>query len=311
MQAQQTLHMMGTTIDIMVEASNAQELVELVCRLLKTYEHRFSANSNDSELMTVNHSAGLNAVSVHPDLFELIQIGKKHSLDQPSNLNIAIGPLVQTWHIGFDDAKLPSQTQINEQLALINPQNIILDEEKQTVFLSQKGMKIDLGALAKGYIADKIIAYLKSQGATSAMINLGGNLLVFGPNPKRPGGFWNIGIQDPKRPRNQNVGIVKIYNQSVVTSGIYERHLQVNGKDYHHIFDKNTGYPIETQMASLSIISKLSLDGEIWTTRLFGLPIPLAMRTINQTEHIEGIIITRDNRIAVSNGLKDTFIPLY
>lgn len=311
MQAQQTLHLMGTTIDIVAEAGNAKELVESACQLLKMYEHRFSANSDDSELMAVNHQAGLNAVAVHPDLFELIQIGKEHSLEKPGNLNIAIGPLVQTWRIGFDDAHLPNQDQIDEQLKLIDPHNIILDAQKKTVFLAQKGMKIDLGALAKGYIADKIIAYLKDQGAASAMINLGGNLLVYGPNSKRPGGFWHIGIQDPRKPRNQNVGIVKIYNQSVVTSGIYERHLQVGGKDYHHIFDKNTGYPIETQMASLSIISDLSLDGEIWTTRLFGLPIPLAMETINQTKHIEGIIITRDNRLAISNGLKNTFIPLY
>lgn len=192
-------------------------------------------------------------------------------------------------------------------MKLIDPQNIRLDEKKQTVFLSQKGMKIDLGSLAKGYIADRVISYLKQQGASSAMINLGGNLLVYGPNKKRSNGLWYIGIQDPKKPRNQNIGIVKIHGQSVVTSGIYERHLQINGKDYHHIFDKNTGYPIETQMASLSIISDLSLDGEIWTTRLFGLPIPFVMETINQISHIEGIIITRDNRLAVSDGLKNTF----
>ncbi|BAQ24210.1 FAD:protein FMN transferase [Streptococcus troglodytae] len=307
MQAQQTLYLMGTTINLMVEADNAKELVETACQLLKTYEHRFSANSDDSELMAVNHLAGVSPLQVQEDLFQLIKIGKKHSIEQPSNLNIAIGPLVQSWRIGFDDARLPDQAEIDKQLKLIDPHKIILDAQEQTVFLSQKGMKIDLGALAKGYIADKIITYLKIQGAASAMINLGGNLLVYGPNKKRPNGLWYIGIQDPKKPRNQNIGIVKIHDQSVVTSGIYERHLQVDGGDYHHIFDKNTGYPIETQMASLSIISDLSLDGEIWTTRLFGLPIPFVMETINQISHIEGIIITRDNRLAVSDGLKNTF----
>ena len=307
MQAQQTLHLMGTTIDLMVEADNAKELVETACQLLKTYEHRFRANSDDSELMAVNHLAGIKPVQVQEDLFQLIKIGKKHSLEQPSNLNIAIGSLVQAWRIGFDDANIPSKSLIEKKLKLIDPQNIRLDEKKQTVFLSQKGMKIDLGSLAKGYIADRVISYLKQQGASSAMINLGGNLLVYGPNKKRSNGLWYIGIQDPKKPRNQNIGIVKIHGQSVVTSGIYERHLQINGKDYHHIFDKNTGYPIETQMASLSIISDLSLDGEIWTTRLFGLPIPFVMETINQISHIEGIIITRDNRLAVSDGLKNTF----
>lgn len=172
-------------------------------------------------------------------------------------------------------------------------------------------MQIDLGALAKGYIADKLMMYLKEQEVTSAMINLGGNLLVYGSNPNRSQGFWHIGIQNPKLPRNQHIGLLKVYNQSVVTSGIYERHFQTKGEDYHHIFDKKTGYPIKTDMASLTIVSASSLDGEIWTSRLFGLPIPLAFKTINQTDFIEGIIITRENQLLISDGLKHIFTSYY
>lgn len=312
MQAEKRVHLMGTVIDIHVQAErNAAELVERVCQLLAIYNHRFSANDASSELMQVNHQAGQDAVKVHPDLLDLITIGKKHSLATNSQLNIAIGPLVQTWRIGFDDANLPSQAKIDQALNFIDPQKIQIDQKAGTVFLEKKGMKIDLGALAKGYIADKIMTYLTSQNVTSAMINLGGNLCVFGPNLKRQDNLWHIGIQHPDKPRNQNIGTIKISNQSVVTSGIYERHLQVGDKDYHHIFDPETGYPMDSDMVSLSVVSDLSLDGEIWTTRLFGLPIPTAMMMIESTEHIEGIIITKDNRLLLSSGLKQNFTPLF
>lgn len=149
------VHMMGTVIDIQIESQKAVEQIKTVCELLDIYKNRFSANDSDSELMTINDSSGQHAVKVHPELLELISIGKAQSLADPSNLNIAIGPLVQSWRIGFSDAKIPSENDIKEKLALTNPGNIYIDSDKETVYLAEEGMKIDLGALAKGYIADK------------------------------------------------------------------------------------------------------------------------------------------------------------
>lgn len=103
-------------------------------------------------------------VQVDKDLFELIKLGKMHSLPDDSSLNITIGPLVQLWRIGFEDAQRHSEREIQEKLQLIQPQQIVLDEENNTVFLQQPGMAIDLGALAKGYFADKILAYFISEG---------------------------------------------------------------------------------------------------------------------------------------------------
>lgn len=307
MQLSHSIQMMGTTIDILIDSDTPKEHIAEVCRLLTLYKNRFSANDADSELMVINDNSSIAPVTVHPDLFDLIAIGKKHSLATPSNLNIAIGPLVQSWRIGFDDARVPSPQKIQKALALSKPENIILDATKQSVFLSQKGMKIDLGALAKGYIADKIMDYLKSEKVTSAMINLGGNVLVYGDNPRNDKGIWRIGIQNPQLPRGNNIGVLAVKNQSVVTSGIYERRLKVGNKEYHHIFDQKTGYPINTEMASLTIVSDLSVDCEIWTTRLFGLPIMQALATIQAQPHIEGIVITKDNRLAMTNGLRSQF----
>lgn len=307
MQLSHSIQMMGTTIDILIDSDTPKEHISEVCRLLTLYKNRFSANDADSELMVINDNSSIAPVTVHPDLFDLIAIGKKHSLATPSNLNIAIGPLVQSWRIGFDDARVPSPQKIQKALALSKPENIILDATKQSVFLSQKGMKIDLGALAKGYIADKIMDYLKSEKVTSAMINLGGNVLVYGDNPRNDKGIWRIGIQNPQKPRGNHIGSLTLKNQSVVTSGIYERRLKVGNKEYHHIFDQKTGYPIDTEMASLTILSDLSVDCEIWTTRLFGLPVMQALATIQATPRIEGILITKDNRLALTNGLRSNF----
>ena len=307
MQLSHSIQMMGTTIDILIDSDTPKEHISEVCRLLTLYKNRFSANDADSELMVINDNSSIAPVTVHPDLFDLIAISKKHSLATPSNLNIAIGPLVQSWRIGFDDARVPSPQKIQKALALSKPENIILDATKQSVFLSQKGMKIDLGALAKGYIADKIMDYLKSEKVTSAMINLGGNVLVYGDNPRNDKGIWRIGIQNPQKPRGKHIGILTLKNQSVVTSGIYERRLKVGNKEYHHIFDQKTGYPIDTEMASLTILSELSVDCEIWTTRLFGLPVMQALATIQATPRIEGILITKDNRLALTNGLRSNF----
>lgn len=299
--------MMGTIIDILIESDTPEKHINDVCHLLTIYKNRFSANDNDSELTAINNSSGIAPVNVHPDLFELTQLGKMHSLTHSGNLNIAIGPLVQSWRIGFDDANVPNPKKIQKALALSNPNNIILNSDTKSIFLSQKGMKIDLGALAKGYIADKVMDYLKSEKVTSAMINLGGNVLVYGDNPKQENGIWRIGIQNPKTTRGNNIGILSLKNKSVVTSGIYERHLRIGRKDYHHIFDRKTGYPIETDMASLTIVSDLSVDCEIWTTKLFGLPIMQALTTIQNTPNIEGILITKDNRLAITSGLKSHF----
>ena len=301
---------MGATITISLlppsndsqEEYTAEQLLDDVFELLNIYNQRFSANDENSELMQINHAAGIHPVPVVPELFELIQIGKEQSLLPASHLNIALGPLVQTWRIGFADARIPNNAEITNALSLTNPQLIELDPLNYTVFLAKKGMKLDLGCLAKGYIADKIAEYLKSQHVTSALINLGGNIKTIGTNVLT-GKPWRIGIQDPQQPRGTNLAVLPICSQSVVTSGTYERKLQVNEHTYHHILDRDTGYPVDTQLASITIISDNSLDGEIWTTRLYGEKPNQLLARVEQEKDIEALIVTDDNRVFYSSGI--------
>ena len=300
--ASHSLRLMGASITLMIFHENAQNLLLQSEQLLHLYKNRFSANDADSELMEINLQAGKKAVQVHPELFELIELGKKHSIAANSHLNIAIGPLVQTWRIGFSDAKLPSEEEIQRLLKITNPEDIILDDSKQEVYLSKVGMRIDLGALAKGYIADKLKEFLVEQGVQSGIIDLGGNILTIGENPtyQRP---WRIGIQNPLLDRGEHVAVIAVSDASVVTSGIYERQLVVDGKTYHHIFDRTTGYPMETELASITIVAEKSVDCEIWTTRLFGQNPYDIIEEIEQQPGLEAFVITKNQKMMYTSGI--------
>lgn len=295
--------LMGTTITVSICDPQADELLAHCFELLRSYEHRFSANDVSSELMEVNHQAGIDPVQVHPDLFELIALGTLHSQAKNSHLNIAIGPLVQTWRIGFSDARQPAPEEIEQALLKIDPQQIQLDQENYTVFLKRPGMKIDLGALAKGYSADLIATYLRGKGIKDALIDLGGNILTVGQHPvkQQP---WRIGIQNPVEKRGNHLLVLSVKDKSVVTSGIYERHLEVDGQSFHHIFDSATGYPVETDLASITILSDRSVDGEIWTTRLFGDSPTSILNTVESLPGVETLLVSQSGKIAYTSGLQ-------
>lgn len=304
-QKRTSVRLMGTIIDLMVEHDFPDAILEEATKRLKIYEQRFSANDPSSELMQINHSAGKAPVVVHPELFELIKLGKYHSVAPDSRLNIAIGPLVQTWRIGFGDAKVPGDEEIQRLLHITDPNKILLSEPDRTVLLQEEGMSIDLGALAKGYIADLLTAYFKEAGVASALINLGGNVVVFGPSQRQEEPYWRIGIQNPSLPRAHYSAVLKLLDQSAVTSGIYERRLESKGRHYHHILDPKTGCPAETDVISLTIVSDASFDGEIWTTRLFGQSSEAILATLDRSETIEGILITQDGSLTCSKGLEN------
>ena len=300
--ASHSLRLMGASIHLTIFHEDAQNLLLQSEQLLHLYKNRFSANDADSELMEINLQAGKKAVQVHPELFELIELGKKHSIAANSHLNIAIGPLVQTWRIGFSDAKLPSEEEIQRLLKITNPEEIVLNDSNREVYLSKEGMRIDLGALAKGYIADKLKEFLVEQGVRSGIIDLGGNILTIGENPTfhRP---WRIGIQNPLLDRGEHVAVIEVSDASVVTSGIYERQLVVDGKTYHHIFDRTTGYPMETELASITIVAEKSVDCEIWTTRLFGQNPYDIIEEIEQQPGLEAFVITKNQKMMYTSGI--------
>lgn len=296
------IHLMGTKITLYIKGTNAEELAQKAEEMLVHYNKIFSANSDQSQLAILKKMAAIAPHKVEDELYNLIKIGKKHSLCENSYLNIAIGPLIKLWSIGFKEAHVPEKEAIENTLELLKPENIQLDDDKKTIYLSKKGMEIDLGAIAKGYFADKVMEFFKKQGATSAMVDMGGNVLVFGESPSE-GGNWKVGIQNPFLPRGNAVALVKIRNQSVVTSGIYERVLAKGDRKYHHIFNSKTGYPIESNIASFTVIADSSLDCDIYTTKLFGFDAASIIQKVNKMKEMGAIVITVDGKLAYTDNL--------
>lgn len=270
-----TGHALGTKITLTVFGTRDRSLTDGALELINHYEDILTVNREPSLLMTVNAAAGKHPVQVPPMVFELVKLAVNAS-QQQFGFNAMIGPLVKLWKIGFTGARVPTADEINQRLRLTDPFQVELDARQQTVYLKQPGMEIDLGGIAKGYIADRVRDYWRAYGITNGIINLGGNLLFVGPSPRRADGQWVIGVQDPAQKRGQDLQQVLMPECSAVTSGTYERQLVQNGHHYHHLLDPQTGRPRQTKLASVTIFSQKSVTGEIEAKRLFfaGQPIP-------------------------------------
>ncbi|MFC0179321.1 FAD:protein FMN transferase [Thorsellia kenyensis] len=332
-----TVHavMMGSDISIKSRDADAETLKKAL-QLVHHYEKKLSANNSDSQLMKINQMAGKAPVSVSEDLFELITIAKEASLMPGSLFNFAIGPLVKLWKIGFSGHTIPNEKIIQETLLRCLPSEVLLDFSERTVYLQQIGMEIDLGAIAKGYIADMVRAYLVSQSVNSALIDLGGNihslsqcepLLAYNEsitelshnqasliNPKCAKETqyvhslnWSVGIKTPFCENNKFLGILNIENESVVTTGIYERFFIKNNHHYHHVLNTLTGYPHDNDLVSVTVISKRSTEGEIWSTLLYGLGLEKGLEAVKNNSAIEAIFITRKNEVVISDKMKVCF----
>lgn len=294
------IHAMGTTIKVSLEHKRYEALFEVIESKVRDWENRFSANDDASMLMHVNHQAGIAPVVVDEDLFKLIEYGKSISISSNQKMNITIGPLVKLWRIGFKDSRIPAEDEITRALQIINPHDIQLNDETYEVFLHHKGMEIDLGALAKGYFADEIKKFLIGNGVTSAIIDFGGNIVTIG-GPYEDVRYFDIGIQHPFLPRGNSIATIKVHNQAVVTSGVYERKFEHLCKQYHHIIDSTTGYPVDSEIVSATIIADNSTIAEYWSTACFFYPDQHVITMINALSGIECIMITSEQEILTTD----------
>lgn len=274
-----------------------EALASRVFSLIKRYEDLFTVNRANSEVMAINHAAGLHPVAVSRPVFELIKCAKAASMMPGSAFNLAIGPLVKLWRIGFKGDRVPEADAIAARLRITRVQDVVLDDTAGSVFLTQAGMEIDLGAIAKGFIADRVRDYLHQQGVSEGLINLGGNVQTLGT----PQGRWSIGVKKPFAQADALIGTLEVANQSVVTSGTYERYFEQDGRRWHHILDPRSGYPLQNELDSVTVISGDSLDGDIWTTLLFGLGVEKGCELLKQREDIEALFVTKKREVIFSS----------
>ncbi|WP_071393184.1 FAD:protein FMN transferase [Bacillus tuaregi] len=302
-----TEFMMGTVVTIKIYDEGKEAVLESVFDRIKYLAAHITVNENEekSEIDEINRQAGVEPVKVSKDIYELIEAGEAYSIDTKGSFDITIGPLTNLWRIGFPDARKPEQAEIDAILPLIDYGQVELNKKEQTVFLKKQGMQLDLGSIAKGFIADEVVEVLKENDVTTAIIDLGGNIYVLGNNPS--GREWTVGIQDPLSTRGATIGKISEANKSIVTSGIYERYLEVGGKTYHHLLNPDDGYPYMNDIAGVSIVSEKSIDGDGLSTSLFSKGIQGGLEFIEQYEDTEAIFISTDNKVYVTSGLKDNF----
>lgn len=301
-----TEFILGTTVTLSLHDHQSEQLLDKAFNRITELENTLSVNKVGTLIDTINDAAGKSAVQVDPDTFNVIQKGLAYSALTDGYFDITVGPIVKLWHIGFPDARVPSKEEIQEKLPLINYHNVILDASQQTVFLKESGMMLDLGGIGKGYAADEICSLLKSEGVTRAIIDLGGNLYMLGD--KSQDTPWTVGVQDPFNPRGDIIGHLNTANQSVVTSGIYERFIEQNGIQYHHILNPKTGYPFTNEIAGVTIVSDYSTDGDALSTAVFAKGLKEGMAFIESLNAIEAIFITKDYKVYTSSGLKNNFV---
>lgn len=293
---QKSYYGLGTIINLTLFGNPKIEDLEQTNKLIQNYEEMLTVNRLHSEVMEINQAAGLHEVTVSDATYSLIKQAVLLSREQ-FGFNVFIGPLVKLWRIGFDEARVPANDEINKRIKLTNPQNCLLDDENTSVFLTRQGMELDLGAIAKGYIADRIKDYWQAIGKRSGIIDLGGNLLLMGNSPLHQDEKWTIGIQNPDISAGNSIASVHFKACSAVTSGIYERRLEVKGKSYHHILDPKSGMPHDNNLASVTVFSKYSIDGEIETTRLFFAGSPQNNWGIDRTDLYGAVFVTKNKKI--------------
>ncbi len=299
--------LMGTYVRVQIFDEGKEEVLEKTFDRIKELDKKITVNQKGSEVDEINEQAGIKPVKVSDDVYRLAEDSLYYSKDSKGGFDLTIGPITELWHIGFDDARKPAQKEIDEKLKLVNYEKVQLNEKEKTVYLKDKGMQLDLGAIAKGFITDEAVKVLEDNEVTSGIVDLGGNIYVLGNSPRSKDGEWKIGIQDPNEARNTIAGSVKKKDMSLVTSGIYERNLEVDGKLYHHLFDSKTGYPFENELAGVTIISNTSVAGDGLSTGVFSMGVKNGMAYVEARDDIDAIFITKEDDIYLSSGIKDNF----
>jgi FAD:protein FMN transferase len=297
--------LLGTVCTITIYDKPSDKIFNMAFNRIRDIENKMSINIDRSEVISINDKSGHEAVRVSDETFYVIQKGVYHSSLSGGNFDITIGPLVKLWNIAHDNAKVPEMQQAGIKRGLVNYKDVVLDESQKTVMLKREGMILDLGGIAKGHAADSVAEVLRKNGVKHAIINLGGDVVVLGS--KVDGSKWRIGVQNPFSKRGEHLGVIQVVDKTVVTSGIYERYLEEGGKKYHHILDPSTGFPVENNLAGVTIITDKSIDADSLSTAVFVLGLEKGMQLIESLRDVEAVLVTQNSEVYITSGILDNF----
>lgn len=284
--------LLDTIVTVTLYDTDDQEMLNGCMDICRELDALFSPTKESSDIYRINHAGG-HPVEVDSRTAELIQKSLEISELTSGAFDITIAPLVDLWDFKSQTPRVPSQDQIDETLSLVDYHTVQVDGN--TVTLTNPKASIDVGGIAKGYIADRMRDYLLENGCQSAVLDLGGNVYALGK--RTDGKSWTIGMRSPFDTQSQ-IGALTVSDRSVVTSGPYERYFEVDGKRYHHILDPDTGYPVENGLASVTILSDQSVMGDALSTACFVLGPSKGEQLIQSLDQIGALFITDEGNIS-------------
>lgn len=290
-----------TVIRITLYDTENEAVLDGCFALAEKYENLFSATKEGSDIWKINHGNG-ETVTVSEETVKLLIHAADWANTTEGAIDFTIRPVSALWNFGSEgNAQIPDESAIKEALSHVSHENIRFgtapsDETGESVYrtvtLIDPEAAVDLGFIAKGYIADKMKEYLLSQDVESACISLGGNVLAIGEKPD--GSPFRVGIQEPFAKTGKTLDTVEIRDTSVVTSGIYERCFYEDGVLYHHILNTATGYPVENELAGVTIICPSSGKADALSTACLCLGVEKGRKLLDAEKDVAYLLVTRD-----------------
>ncbi|MNX61459.1 Thiamine biosynthesis lipoprotein ApbE precursor [compost metagenome] len=296
------LSMLGSPFEVTVIANDtvkANEYIDLAVAEVKRIENLISDWIPTTQISEVNRNAGIKPVKVDAEVFDLVARSIKISEITSGAFDISYASMDKIWKFDGSMKVMPTEEAIKKSVAKIGYKNIILDKKEQTIFLKLEGMKLGLGGIGQGFIADKVKELLAAKGCTSGLINVSGDINAWGKQPD--GKPWTVGIVNPLN-KNKIFATFPLENSSVETSGNYEKFVVFNGIRYSHIIDPGTGYPA-TGVASVSVFAKQTEIADALATGIFVLGVEVGLDLVNQLKGIECIIVDDKGKIHSSKGI--------
>ena len=298
---------MDTLMSIRVYDGNAQQALQAARQAVTRLDGLLSRTDPDSAVSTLNAHAGDGLpVALDEQTIEVLSFSKSIARLLPGCFDITIAPVMDAWGFTTETRHVPAQEDLSAAMALVSSDKLLVDETASAARLELAGMEVDLGAVAKGFAARQADAALREQGVTSALLDLGGNVTVLGCKPD--GSAWQVAVKDPQNP-DQALCVLSLEDETASTSGGYERYFEEDGVRYHHIIDPETGYPAESGLLSVTVVSSNHMLADALSTALYVAGPEKALEFWDSRDDFELVLCTQDNRVIVTQGLEEGYRP--
>lgn len=305
-EASRELFAMDTYMTVTAYGSNAQTAVDRAAEEIERLDSLLSTGNSESEIYEINQDGG---GILSDDSSYLVERSLELYEDTNGAFDIAVYPIMEAWGFTDDVFRVPSGEELEQLLTLTDAGQISFDQEDGEISFGIEGMKIDLGGIAKGYTSGRIMDIFRECGVESGLVNLGGNVQALGT--KTDGSSWRVAIQDPENTESY-MGILSIQDRAVITSGGYERYFEEDGVTYHHIIDPSTGYPADSGLISVSVISADGTLADGLSTSLFIMGLDRASEFWkSHSDEFDMILMTGDRKLYVTEGILDSFASDY